>query len=858
MAAPSRSSTGSGRSGNGREPRRPDSAHAAQVAHLQAQIARMREDRSRLEGRLDEALTENKSLRADTARLAAQLKTWRRSANRERHVQFWLLFERLGSSWNDIEDYAGSVNHDLSRLAALAMLGELRASGTDPQVVQHAEQIVDLFDPIYYLTEQPNLNLSGGNPLHHYITVGFAEGRQPNPLFDPRYYRGRTAPIEGDPLLHYIRSGAAAGLKPHPLFDGAYYWDRNPEIRESGVNPLFHYQVWGCHEGRDPSPLFDTAYYLDRAGDAPSLTGNPLHDYLLLGREAADPHPLFSNRYVERQLGSRQFADAPLFLYESEPELWRTVRPHPLFDLGHLTNVSGIELPDDASPLSAYCRFGEEHDIDPSALFDSSLYRYQIEKEQGATLSDPPIIDYLKRGYKDKTLRPNFMFDPAAYLSRNHLEIAGPELVHYCLVGDRNGYYCQELFCAGFYNAARTDDLPITALEHFLLSDDDSIVESHPHIARPLDRRAMRLVSAAARSSGDFDPDFYRASYPDLRPLTASESRGHFYKSGKAEGRFGSPRQILESVRLCDVPAGFFADEYLALNPDLRPLFRSDYFPLLRHYLTDGHGENRRIGRWQFHLDLQGIEIPTTHVPVRVQANSENIDVCVLIHIFYDDLWPELAGFANSFSDVSRDVFINVVDIAWNLRVQRELRELCPGAFVQLSNDNGRDIGGFVRLLDNVDIERYNAFAFMHSKKSPHISPERGTHWRRSLLSAFAGSRDIAAEAVRTFHSDPTVGLIAAKEWRATDLGNNLSHYYRLLDYFEIGAEHRDVEYLSGTMFLIRPDIVRRLYDGLKSMEFEYGGDKNLEFHRDGQIAHAVERLIGNLTRQLGYRIQWN
>ena len=833
-----------------------DGARAAQIAHLQAQIKRLRQEKGQLEERLAKSRTDNQVQGAMAADLSRRLEAWRKAANHARHGEFWALYQRFASVCDDAEAYAQSVNFDPSRLFAMCLLGELRESDVDAALVTHAEKIVGLFDPIYYASEYQDAALAGDNLLLHYIVVGVAERRRANPLFDPIYYLAQAGVVSGDPLLDFVETGAARGLKPHPLFDGRYYLETNADIAEPGINPLVHYQLWGCREGRDPSPLFDTEYYLEQAGGVPLLTGNPLHDYLLLGWDAPDPHPLFSNRYVQTQLAAPRPRAAPLVAYETDSALWRTVRPHPLFDLDYLPDTLGIEYSDDVSPFAYYCGLLGQYDVDPSILFDSALYRYQVEREQGRKLLDTPIIDYLKRGYKDKSLRPNIIFDPAAYLSRNQIETSGPELVHYCFVGDRRGYYCHELFSAGLYNAVRTDDEPVTALEHFLLSDE--AVESHPHVARTLDRRAIDFVLDAIHSPEDFHATFYKAAYPDLSQLSDVEARDHYYASGKPEGRLGSPRELIETLKIADIPLGFFADEYLALNPDLLADYKSDFFPLFTHYLTVGRVDNRRIGRWQFHLDPLAIEIPIVSTPAPIPVAAEHTDVCVVVHIFYDDLWPELAGFANSFSEMSRDVYVNVVDIAWSFKFQRELRELCPGAFVQLSNDNGRDIGGFIRLLDNIDIERYTAFAFMHSKKSPHIAPERGTHWRRTLLNAFAGNKQIAADAVELFRSDPSVGLIASKDWRATDLGNNLDHYYRLLDYFEIAEDNREVEYLSGTMFLIRPEIVRRLYDGLKNMEFEYGGDKNLEFHRDGQIAHAVERIIGNLTRQMGYRIQWN
>jgi hypothetical protein len=474
-------------------------------------------------------------------------------------------------------------------------------------------------------------------------------------------------------------------------------------------------------------------------------------------------------------------------------------------------------------------------------------------------LSEPPIIDYLKRGYHDKSLLPNVLFDPETYVSRNQAIIEGPELVHYCLEGDRAGFWCHPVFCAETYNGLRDDGEKITALEHFLRSPPEEAKISHPHLSHPLDREPLEFIAAVIYSTAVVDPGFYRAASPDLGSLSDAAAVAHFDEHGRHEGRFGSPRQLVESLelRIRDIPLGFFADDYVQFNPDLAAL-GNDFRALFKHYLEIGRLENRSIGRWQFYLSE--LSPPQLSAPIaRLEADRAlpHIEVCLLIHIFYDDLWPELAAFAESFDGVSRDVFINVVDEVWTPRFQREIRELCPGAFVQLSNDNGRDIGGFLRLLDNVDIGKYGVFALMHSKKSPHIAPEKGTHWRRELLGSFAGSRETVEECMNLFREDPTVGLIGCGTYRATDLGDNEERWRDLLDRFAINEEHRDPEYLSGTMFLIRSEIIGKFYETLKEIEFEYGGDKDVEYHRDGQIAHGAERVIGNLVRQMGYRMVW-
>ena len=195
------------------------------------------------------------------------------------------------------------------------------------------------------------------------------------------------------------------------------------------------------------------------------------------------------------------------------------------------------------------------------------------------------------------------------------------------------------------------------------------------------------------------------------------------------------------------------------------------------------------------------------------------------------------------------------MDLSWTPELHEEIRSLAPGAFLQLSNDAGRDIGGFTRLLDNVDIDRYDLFAFMHTKKSPHIAIERADHWRRTLLRAIAGSTEVADECVDTMLDDPSIGMIGAKEWRSSDMGKNIDRYERLLDMLEITGANRELDYLSGFMFLLRGDIVKRLHSVLKHQEWEYGGDKGVDFHVDGQIAHGVERAVPALVRHMGYKV---
>lgn len=76
-----------------------------------------------------------------------------------------------------------------------------------------------LFDPVFYLLQNPDVRVADVDPLRHFLKFGWREGRQPSAEFDT-----------------------------------LFYLERNPDVRESGQNPLVHYLRYGKAEGRMPKP----------------------------------------------------------------------------------------------------------------------------------------------------------------------------------------------------------------------------------------------------------------------------------------------------------------------------------------------------------------------------------------------------------------------------------------------------------------------------------------------------------------------------------------------------------------------------------------------------------------------------
>jgi hypothetical protein len=78
-----------------------------------------------------------------------------------------------------------------------------------------------LFDPYYYYQHYPDVRRADTNPLMHYISYGWKEGRNPSELFDTNFYLSQNKDVRnagGNPLIHYLNFGRIEGRDPMPHF----------------------------------------------------------------------------------------------------------------------------------------------------------------------------------------------------------------------------------------------------------------------------------------------------------------------------------------------------------------------------------------------------------------------------------------------------------------------------------------------------------------------------------------------------------------------------------------------------------------------------------------------------------------
>ena len=357
-------------------------------------------------------------------------------------------------------------------------------------------------------------------------------------------------------------------------------------------------------------------------------------------------------------------------------------------------------------------------------------------------------------------------------------------------------------------------------------------------------------------ADGTFDAGFYRDVHPDLAALDDDALASHYERHGKLEGRPGSKAEFLRQLGGSprEIPIDFHANEYVELYPDLQRY--ADRHPLaaLAHYM--------RSGRWEPRLH-------TLRSDAKSAARSSSVDLdlpelatevrplCVLAHVYYPELWDELSAYLANLPADAHDLYVNLVDTTFDQQLMAKIRADFPRARVYISENAGRDVGGHFRVLRSIRMEDYRIFCLVHTKKSPHMSKGEVQLWRRRLLVPLMGSPETAADNIRTMLADDRIGQIGALKCRYNELNDNQGKYFALLQRLGIDEDEQQVEFLSGTMMFVRREVLRRLLDATADIEFESGDGESTDFHRDGQWAHAVERAIAAVVRDMNLGFVW-
>ena len=251
--------------------------------------------------------------------------------------------------------------------------------------------------------------------------------------------------------------------------------------------------------------------------------------------------------------------------------------------------------------------------------------------------------------------------------------------------------------------------------------------------------------------------------------------------------------------------------------------------------------------------DQQRLRNPAWVIPderpefIRLRNLLPTAKIAVVAHIYYSDLWPEMAEAILHISEPF-DLFVTLVTEASH-HLASAIQRRFPNAQVLIVDNHGRDIFPFLALLRTGVFFKYELICKLHSKRSLHL--EDGDHWRRNLVGGILGTPTLTQNILGAFRADADLGIVVAdgqifgghKYW-----ASNEARVRELFQNIGLNSGAFEQSFGGGSIYWIRPLILRPINAlGLNFDDFEPE-----PISSDGHTAHAIERLVSLVCYDAG------
>ena len=234
--------------------------------------------------------------------------------------------------------------------------------------------------------------------------------------------------------------------------------------------------------------------------------------------------------------------------------------------------------------------------------------------------------------------------------------------------------------------------------------------------------------------------------------------------------------------------------------------------------------------------------------PVQSKGTTTGVErtprVLAIVHVYYPELWPELAA---ELVRIPADLELVVTLVRGRADGLRdEITSQFPGAVVRIVENQGRDMWPLVQVLDQVGDQ--DAVLKLHTKRSPHM--RNGDAWRHDLLSGLCGDPDHMRRVLQLLTEDERIGFVVpdhnvlGKEF----LGSNRQLVESLVERSGRTFEVDRLWFPAGSMFWTRPSMLQGLAEVHLTAQ-DFGRETGAV---DGTMAHAVERYLGVVAASEG------
>lgn len=230
--------------------------------------------------------------------------------------------------------------------------------------------------------------------------------------------------------------------------------------------------------------------------------------------------------------------------------------------------------------------------------------------------------------------------------------------------------------------------------------------------------------------------------------------------------------------------------------------------------------------------------------------------ILVHLHIYYKELYPELKECLQNLKGYDFKLVVTMVEELTD--IIEDVKKSFDNVEVKVVENLGYDIGPFVEVINDVNLDDYSYVVKLHTKRDVKTDLNNewfaGPGWRNTMLS-FIKSQERFDKVIARLESDSSIGMhgaIPAIFSKEDDLA-----YKTREDVLSLAQEHGlkviDYEFVAGSVFVVKAYVLKMLQElRISQKDFEIPD----ETHVKSQFAHIIERYLGFITYTQGMAIE--
>lgn len=238
---------------------------------------------------------------------------------------------------------------------------------------------------------------------------------------------------------------------------------------------------------------------------------------------------------------------------------------------------------------------------------------------------------------------------------------------------------------------------------------------------------------------------------------------------------------------------------------------------------------------------------------------SRPIRLLVHLHVHYPDQLPYFFKQLSYLTACEWDFVVTLS--AQHVSYGQDIKRFKPDARILVVENKGYDVWPFFQVLNTTDLSHYDYILKLHTKNTRENECRlfdvkwSGYFWRNLLVEPLLGSKKNVKRNLSLLQKNPKIGILTSQECiiaRNNFYPEDTFLFDQLCEKLKLPNTCR--LFVAGTMFFIRPEILKPLQDA----HFSAADFNTISLHTGStsSLAHTIERMFIPLAYYYNFEVK--